>query len=343
MEKIRVAINGYGVIGRRVADAVALQDDMESIGVADVVSDYRIKMAESRGYAVYAAAPDKIGEMQEAGISIRGALDDLLKQVEVVVDCTPKGTDAQNKLRYEQAGVKSIFQGGAKHELTGHSFVASANYESAIGRNSTRVVSCNTTSTVRTLMALRNAGLLARARGVLIRRATDPWESHLNGIINTMVPEKKIPSHQGPDAKTVVPDLDVVTMAVKAPENVGHLHYWIIELSREASRDDVLDAFRQAPRIAFIRASDDIMALNSTAELMKELGRPRGDMWEVALWEDILTIEGREAYYAYQVDNQAIVIPETIDAIRALSGRERDARTSIERTNGALGIRQRFI
>jgi hypothetical protein len=40
---------------------------------------------------------------------------------------------------------------------------------------------------------------------------------------------------EGPDAKTVVPDLDVVTMAVKAPENVGHLHYWIIELSREAS------------------------------------------------------------------------------------------------------------
>ena len=26
---IRVAVNGYGVIGRRVADAVALQDDMQ--------------------------------------------------------------------------------------------------------------------------------------------------------------------------------------------------------------------------------------------------------------------------------------------------------------------------
>jgi glyceraldehyde-3-phosphate dehydrogenase (NAD(P)+) (phosphorylating) len=76
---------------------------------------------------------------------------------------------------------------------------------------------------------------------------------------------------------------------------------------------------------------------------MKELGRPRGDMWEVALWEDILTIEGREAYYAYQVDNQAIVIPETIDAIRALSGRERNAQASIERTNAVLGIRQRII
>ncbi len=38
------------------------------------------------------------------------------------------------------------------------------------------------------------------------------------------------------------------------------------------------------------------------------------------------------------VDNQAIVIPETVDAIRALSGRERDAAASIARTDAALGI-----
>ena len=343
MNKIRVAVNGFGVIGKRVADAVALQDDMELVGVADITSDYRIMMGSNRGYPIYAALAQKREEMRDAGLDVGGTLDDLLKQIDVVVDCTPKGIDAQNKSRYQKAGVKFIYQGGAKHELTGHSFVASANYETAIGRESTRVVSCNTTATVRTLGALRNAHLLVRARGVLIRRATDPWESHLNGIINTMVPEKKIPSHQGPDAKTVVPDLDVVTMAVKAPENVGHLHYWIIELLRKASPDDLLDAFRQSPRIAFIRASDGITALNSTAELMKELGRPRGDMWEVALWEDILTIEGREAYYAYQVDNQAIVIPETIDAIRALSGRERDAQASMGQTNAVLGIRQKFI
>jgi glyceraldehyde-3-phosphate dehydrogenase (NAD(P)) len=38
------------------------------------------------------------------------------------------------------------------------------------------------------------------------------------------------------------------------------------------------------------------------------------------------------------VDNQAIVIPETIDAIRALSGTVKDASESITRTNVALGI-----
>ena len=33
MESIKVAINGFGTIGKRVADAVDAQDDMEIIGV----------------------------------------------------------------------------------------------------------------------------------------------------------------------------------------------------------------------------------------------------------------------------------------------------------------------
>jgi len=38
-QKVRVALNGYGVIGKRIADAVVAQEDMELVGVADVVSD----------------------------------------------------------------------------------------------------------------------------------------------------------------------------------------------------------------------------------------------------------------------------------------------------------------
>ncbi len=49
MNKVRVAVNGYGVIGKRVADAVRKQEDMELIGVADIVTDYRIKTAVMLG------------------------------------------------------------------------------------------------------------------------------------------------------------------------------------------------------------------------------------------------------------------------------------------------------
>jgi len=40
------------------------------------------------------------------------------------------------------------------------------------------------------------------------------------------------------------------------------------------------------------------------------------------------------------VDNQAIVIPETIDAIRALDGKVVNVEESIELTNDALGIKK---
>jgi glyceraldehyde-3-phosphate dehydrogenase (NAD(P)) len=83
---------------------------------------------------------------------------------------------------------------------------------------------------------------------------------------------------------------------------------------------------------------DGLDALNSVKELMADIGRPRDNLYEVDLWEDLVTVRGDEAFYAYMVDNQAIVIPETIDAIRALTGREKDAQASIARTNAALGI-----
>jgi glyceraldehyde-3-phosphate dehydrogenase (NAD(P)) len=343
MDKVRVAVNGYGVIGKRVADAVLLQPDMELVGVGDVVSDYRVKAAVVQGLPVYASLADRAQAMVEAGIPVVGTLDELLPKVDVVVDCTPKGVGARNLARYQAAGIKAIYQGGEKHALTGHSFVAQANYETALGRDTTRVVSCNTTSTVRTLTALRDAGLLVKARGVLVRRASDPWESDHSGIMNTVVPEPHIPSHQGPDAQTVAPDLDVITIAAKAAHTQTHNHYWVVELSREASREQVLDAFRAAPRVAFIRVSDGIVALNSTIELMKDLGRPRGDMWEVALWADVLTVNGNEAYYTYQVYNEAIVVPENIDAIRALTGIVKDGAASMRITDETMGLRHEFL
>ncbi|MEX2472817.1 MAG: type II glyceraldehyde-3-phosphate dehydrogenase [Gemmatimonadota bacterium] len=335
---VRVAVNGYGVIGKRVADAVAAQNDMKLAGVADVTSDWRVAVARGKGYRLYGATADHANAMDASGLDPAGDLGDLLDSADIVVDCTPKKVAAANVERYRERGLKFIVQGGEAHAVTGHSFSAESNYASALGRSATRVVSCNTTSVVRTLSALKRSGLLERARGTLLRRATDPWESHLGGIMNTLVPEPEIPSHQGPDARTVDPDLDVVTMAVKVPETLAHLHYWTVQLTRQASKEEVLAAFRTSSRIAFIRTDEGLPAINSVKELTADLGRPHANLYEVALWEDMLSVQGDEAFYAYMVDNQAIVVPETIDAIRALTELESDGAASIRRTNEALGI-----
>ncbi|MGB3145785.1 MAG: type II glyceraldehyde-3-phosphate dehydrogenase, partial [Maribacter sp.] len=186
-----IAVVGYGVIGKRVADAINVQDDMNLVGVCDVISDWRIQNAVRKNYDIYAATTEAEKEMKASGISVKGNLQDLLKKTDLVVDCTPKKIAAKNVETYKKNNIKFILHGGEKHETTGHSFSAENNYRSALNLNATRVVSCNTTSILRTLTALKRADLLDYARGTLLRRATDPWESHLGGIMNTMVPEKE--------------------------------------------------------------------------------------------------------------------------------------------------------
>ena len=341
--KARVAVNGYGVIGKRVADAVAAQDDMELVGVADVSTDYRLRVAAERGFRIHASLAERRPEMIEAGLPVAGTLDDLLANVDIVVDCTPKKIGAANKPAYERAGVRAIFQGGEKHELAGLSFVAQVNYAEAIDRRFARVVSCNTTALCRVLHALHRRDWVKRARAVLLRRGTDPWESHVNGLINTVVPETKVPSHQGPDAQTVLAGLDLVTMAGAGPYNLSHVHFAMIETTRAVSVDELRHALHEEPRVAFVRAGDGLVGLHSVIELMRDLRRPRADMWEVAVWEDALASDGREVYLTFQVHNEAITIPESIDAIRAMTGLERDAARSIERTDRSLGIVERFL
>ncbi len=340
---VRVAVNGYGVIGKRVADAVTLQNDMKLVGVSDVMFDYRIRVAAELGYPLYASLPDKMADMKAANLPIMGTLEDLLSKVDIVVDCTPKGIGAKNMDLYKKAGVKAIFQGGEKHDLTGYSFCAQANYEQGIGRDYGRVVSCNTTALCRLSSALLKKGWVKRIRAVLMRRGTDAWESQKNGMINTVLPEMKVPSHQGPDAQTVLQGLDITTMAAAGPYNLSHIHFAMVETTRPVSRDELRQALLEAPRISFVQASDGLVALNSIIELMRDLKRPRHDMWEVAVWEDALAADQTDLYLTYQVDNEAIAIPENIDCIRALTGIEKDPMQSIKKTDRSLGITKNFL
>src|SRR5574341_600333 len=108
-KKVRVAVNGYGVIGKRIADAIVVQDDMELVGVADVVSDWRIKVAVEKGYPVFASTAEAAEGMRAAGIDVAGVLDDLISQVDIIADATPKKVASANLEKYRATGVKSVF------------------------------------------------------------------------------------------------------------------------------------------------------------------------------------------------------------------------------------------
>ena len=63
-----IAVVGYGVIGKRVADAIKVQDDMKLVGVCDVISDWRIQNAVRKDYDIYAATTEAEKQMKTSGI-----------------------------------------------------------------------------------------------------------------------------------------------------------------------------------------------------------------------------------------------------------------------------------
>ncbi|MCD6537469.1 type II glyceraldehyde-3-phosphate dehydrogenase [Candidatus Bathyarchaeota archaeon] len=348
--KPKVILNGYGVIGKRVADAVKMQDDMELVGIADVVADWRIKMAQKKGFSIYCSMsdPNAIEAMKNGGIDVQGSLEDLLKKgaVDVVIDCAPGGLGAKNKeALYDKYEVKAIFEGGEKHEVAGLSFVCQCNYDEALkmaegGHRYCRVVSCNTTAACRTLHALYTNFKIIRARLFLVRRATDPVRTDTRGIMNTVVPSH-IPSHHAPDIKTVIHDAvpDIYSVAVLGSHNMMHLHCYDIEMGEEVTREDVLDALREEPRICFVNSEDGVRGLASIFEISRDLGLPRGDMYSVAIWEDFVTVvNGKELLLVLACPNENNVIPENVDAIRALTMIETDWKESLEKTDKTLKV-----
>src|SRR2546428_13747768 len=127
----RIAVNGYGTIGKRVADAVALQDDMRLAGVAKTKPDFEAKLAARKGYAVYAATPDGVAKFEKAGVKPAGTLADLVKEADLVVDCTPE--ESGYKPLYGKRGVKGTWQGREEHAPAHLSFNAGATYEDCPG------------------------------------------------------------------------------------------------------------------------------------------------------------------------------------------------------------------
>lgn len=112
----KIGLVGYGVIGKRVADAINVQDDMTLVGVCDVISDWRIQNAVRKNYDIYAATTEAEKEMKASGISVTGNMQDLLNKVHLVVDCTPKNIAAKNVEIYKKKRIKFILQGGEKRK-----------------------------------------------------------------------------------------------------------------------------------------------------------------------------------------------------------------------------------
>lgn len=336
---IKVAINGYGTIGKRVADAVAAQPDMEVIGVSKTSVSAEAFIAGKRGYPLYITDLSKREAFEKAGIAVAGDVEEMIKKADIIVDATPGGVGAKNKPIYELYQKKAIYQGGEDHEVAGTSFNAHANYKEAIDKQFVRVVSCNTTGLVRVINALDQAFGVRKVRAVMVRRGGDPNDIKRGPIDAIVLNPQTIPSHHGPDVQTVLPQINIVTMAMIVPTTFMHMHTIHAELDKETNRDEVLKIFREHSRIGLVTKATKITSNAELREYTQDLGRPRTDLWENGVFEESVSVlDGKEFFCFQAIHQEADVIPENIDAIRAMMGTVKDPAESIRMTNDALGF-----
>ena len=331
---VAIGINGYGTIGKRVADAIECQPDMHVAGVVKVSPDRGATLARTRAFSLYTPDARTQNTFERAGFTVAGTLADLIDRADIIVDATPGGVGAEQVPYYRDAGIPYILQGAESADLVDESFCTRTNGSDCRSAGSLRVVSCNTTGLARTITALGKAGSIETVHGTLIRRGGDPTQQE-RGPINDIIPTSGS-SHHGRDLMTVIPQLAVKTNAVTVPTTLMHVHSLSIAYQDAPELARIKQALKVTPRVVVVPEDRGLDATAALRDWGSDHGRPRGDIWETCVWDASIDVDDGQVTLFQAIHQESIVIPETIDAIRTLAGE--DPGVSADTTDSILGI-----
>jgi glyceraldehyde-3-phosphate dehydrogenase (NAD(P)) len=108
----KVFINGYGIIGSRLASAISKDSEVKLTGIAKYSPDEKTKEAIDRGYKVF--VPNKLlKEFRKKNFDIAGSIEDAVAESDLVIDASSEGNGYKNKIKYYMPlNKKAVFQGG---------------------------------------------------------------------------------------------------------------------------------------------------------------------------------------------------------------------------------------
>jgi glyceraldehyde-3-phosphate dehydrogenase (NAD(P)) len=338
MDRVKVGVAGFGVIGQRLADGVAAQEDMELVGVADVAPTLGVRALVERGmpYDLYAATSEAVDGLIDADVPVSGGFDDLLDGVDIMLDSTPGGIGAKNKERYVERGLKAVFQGGEVGEIADVFFHGYANYDAGIGADFLKLTSCNTTGLIRAVESLDRLAGVEKVAITIIRRVADPGDTH-RGLVDLLLMEP-IPNHQVVDLMHIMPHVQATGLLVHAPVTHGHIITIVATPKEKLSKENVVEAFREHPRMRVVRIEDGFNSNTAMFNYGRFLGKPRGDLYEIGVFEETIGFSGDDIMFAINIPQESVVVPETIDAIRAAMPMQKEALEGVGLTNQYLGM-----
>ncbi|CEP35296.1 MULTISPECIES: type II glyceraldehyde-3-phosphate dehydrogenase [unclassified Halomonas] len=326
ISKPRIALLGMGTIGKRLAETVKGIPEFELTGVGVRRLTPALIPIIQAGIPVYCT--DSNDNTSLEGV-VAGDAADLLSSSDYVLDCTPRGTGAVYSNVYNNYNLRMIYQGGESSALAACNYCYGHGYNEAISAPSVRILSCNTTGLVRIIHSLSSSFTVQSVRAVLTRSAADPDKS-LKGYVNNILPSMGV-SHHSSDAKLFWPDLEVHTQATYAPVNCGHLISMFANLKGIHSRYEILDVLRSSPRIKVIEGRGGLTDLRDVGR-----GHKRNDCPDLIIWQESVQTFGENVVLSAGVHMESIVIPETLDALFAMTRLELDVNKAMGRSDQAI-------
>ena len=337
---VKVFINGYGNIGRRIATAFYQDKEIQFIGVGKYSVDDRVKDAVDRNFPLYVPA-NMVSKFKEKGFPVSGNISNAIMESDIVIDAAKDGYGYDNKIKlYETLNKAAIFQGG--EDNTGVKKVADVihnsrvNYKDMFKKKYVIQGSCNVSGMGRILQPMieKYGSEIERYDVTLIRRSADLED--LKEVKDSIEWDKN-PHHQD-DVKSFLPTVNLYVEAYKVPSRMMHLHQMAVRFKSAApDKESFLDIYEKEFGVAILSNA------RGTGDIRKkaiDLGFEHGDTNMVHIHSDTIRTQDDTLKLLYSDDQTGMVIPENYLLFQSMIY-GRSARDAYNRTDAIFHIQKK--
>ena len=308
---IRVSIIGYDLLGKRLVDAVACQQDMEIAGVFED-DPLRCQMLAARGY------PCLAGNHQQ-----------LAAEGDVAVVCRDDCQGVNLPLVVVTAQARS---------LDGPLFSSIASAASIHGQPVVRIGVPDILAIARLVKIVGTQAKITRLFANVITRcshATLPAA----GSVDAVEPLPGDPWLNRQLAELLAGHVDSFQMhQVRVPYSHSHLQTLKLDLDAPIEPEQLLGLLKSDRRILVDWAMDGYTTTADVQEHFRDSPRARADRPELFVWGESVMIRGTQLYLMMDVCQESTVVPETMDAIRLSRRPSMDVSEAMQQTDSALGL-----
>ena len=307
---VRVFINGYGNIGRRIASAFSHDEEIQLVGIGKYSIDERLDEAFTKKFKVY-VPEQKMADFRHKGYDISGTISDAVKASDIVIDAARDGFGYANKKNfYIPMDKGAIFQGG--EDRAGEKKVADLihnsriNYDKVANQKYVIQGSCNVSGMGRIMQPLieKFGDKIQRYDVTLIRRSVDLEDTK---EVKDSIEWDKNPHHQD-DVKSFLPSVKLYVEAYKVPSRMMHLHQMTIRFKDKVPYfDSMAEIYHDEFGVAILAKAKGTADIRIKA---REFGFKHDDTNMVHIHEETMRKSDDTLKILYSDDQTGIVIPE---------------------------------